>query len=135
MVRSRIARARHSLRRGAFTLIELLIVLAIIATVITLVIPRFFPSVDRSKEVVLKESLTTVRNAIDRHYRDTGHYPRSLQELVDERYLRSLPIDPVTESAATWRIVPPADASKGGIYDLRSGALGSTAEGTPYSQL
>lgn len=135
MERSRIGRAGDLLRRSGLTLIELLVVLAIIATVIAIVIPRYFASVDRSKEVVLQESLRTVRNAIDRHYRDTGRYPRSLQELVDERYLRSLPIDPVTESAATWRIIPPADVSKGGVYDLRSGALGSTAEGTPYSQL
>jgi len=123
------------LRRRGLTLVGLLVALAIVATLIVLAIPRYFASVDHSKEFVLNDSLRTVRNAIDRHYGDTGRYPESLQDLVDKRYLQSLPIDPVTESAATWRIVPPADASKGGVYDLRSGALGSTAEGTPYSQL
>ena len=135
MERSRTGRAGQLLRRGGLTLIELLVALAIIATLVVLVIPRYFSGVDHSKEVVLKESLTTVRKAIDRHYGNTGRYPESLQELVDERYLPSLPIDPVTESAATWKLIPPADASKGAIYDLRSGALGTTVDGTPYSQL
>ena len=135
MGRSRIGRARYLLRRSGLTLIELLIVLAIISTLIVLAIPRYFSSVDHSKEVVLKESLTTVRKAIDRHLGDTGRYPESLQELVDKRYLGSLPIDPVTESAATWKLIPPADVSKGAVYDLRSGAVGNAADGTPYSQL
>jgi general secretion pathway protein G len=119
----------------AFTLIELLIVMAIIATLLTLVLPRYFGSVDRSKEVVLKQSLATVRDAIDKHYGDTGRYPDSLQDLVDKRYLRSLPVDPVTESAATWQLVPPTDATKGGVYDLRSGAPGMASDGKPYSEL
>ncbi|MCL4801928.1 MAG: prepilin-type N-terminal cleavage/methylation domain-containing protein [Burkholderiales bacterium] len=118
-----------------FTLIELLVVMAIIATLLMLVVPRYFSSVDRSKEVVLKQSLATVRDAIDKHYGDTGRYPDSLQDLVDKRYLRSFPVDPVTESALTWRLIPPADATKGGVYDLRSGAPGGTAGGTPYSEL
>ncbi len=118
-----------------FTLIELLVVMAIIATLLTLVIPRYFGSVDRSKEVVLKQSLATVREAIDKHYGDTGRYPESLQDLVDKRYIRSLPFDPVTESTATWALVPPADAAKGGVYDLHSGAPGTTRDGTPFAEL
>jgi len=127
----------HVRRRAvrAFTLIELLIVMAIIATLLTLVLPRYFGSVDRSKEVVLKQSLATVRDAIDKHYGDTGRYPDSLQDLVDKRYLRTLPVDPVTESAATWQLVPPADATKGGVYDVRSGAAGTASDGKPYSEL
>lgn len=122
-------------RSTGFTLIELLVVMAIIATLLTLVIPRYLGSVDRSKEVVLKQSLATVRDAIDKHYGDTGRYPDSLQELVDKRYIRSLPFDPVTESTSTWAIVPPADAAKGGVYDVHSGAPGTTHDGTPYSDL
>jgi general secretion pathway protein G len=118
-----------------FTLIELLVVMAIIATLLTLVIPRYFGSVDRSKEVVLKQSLVTVRDAIDKYYGDTGRYPESLQVLVDKRYIRSLPVDPVTESAETWALVPPADAAKGGVYDLHSGAPGTTRDGTPFAEL
>jgi general secretion pathway protein G len=118
-----------------FTLIELLVVLAIIATLLTLVIPRYFGSVDRSKEVVLKQSLATVRDAIDKHFGDTGRYPDSLQELVDKRYIRSLPVDPVTESTTTWEIVPPADPAKGGVYDIHSGAPGLASNGRPFSEL
>jgi general secretion pathway protein G len=122
-------------RRSGFTLIELMVVMAIIATLLTLVIPRYFGSVDRSKEVVLKQSLATVRDAIDKHYADTGKYPESLQELVDKRYLRSMPVDPLTDSTTTWQIVPPADASKGGVYDIHSGAPGTTSDGKPFSEL
>jgi general secretion pathway protein G len=109
--------------------------MAIIATLLTLVVPRYFGSVDRSKEVVLKQSLAIVRDAIDKHYGDTGRYPDSLQDLVDKRYLRSLPVDPVTESATTWQLVPPTDAAKGSVYDLRSGAPGATSDGKPFSEL
>jgi len=122
-------------RPTGFTLIELLIVMAIIATLLTLVVPRYFGSVDRSKEVVLKQSLATVRDAIDKYYGDTGHYPENLQDLVDKRYLRSMPVDPVTESTTTWEIVPPIDAAKGGVYDVRSGAPGTTHDGKPFSEL
>ncbi len=123
-----------SSRRG-FTLIELLVVMAIIATLLMLVAPRYFSSVDRSKEVVLKQSLATVRDAIDKHYGDMGRYPESLQDLVDKRYLRSMPVDPVTESTTTWELVPPADAAKGGVYNVRSGAPGTTSDGKPFSEL
>jgi general secretion pathway protein G len=124
------------IRRGSgFTLIELLVVMAIIATLLTLVVPRYFGSVDRSKEVVLKQSLATVRDAIDKHYGDTGKYPESLQELVDKRYLRSMPLDPITDSTTTWEIVPPPDTSKGGVYDIHSGAPGTTSDGRPFSEL
>jgi len=100
-----------------------------------LVVPRYFSSVDRSKDVVLKQSLATVRDAIDKHYSDTGRYPDDLQTLVDKRYLRSLPVDPITESTSTWRLVPPEDTAKGGVYNLYSGAPGSSGDGKPYSEL
>jgi general secretion pathway protein G len=122
-------------RSPGFTLIELLVVMAIIATLLTLVVPRYFGSVDRSKEVVLEQSLATVRDAIDKHYGDTGKYPDSLQELVDKRYLRSMPLDPITDSTTTWQIVPPPDASKGGVYDIHSGAAGTARDGRPFSEL
>jgi general secretion pathway protein G len=122
-------------RPTGFTLIELLVVMAIIATLLMLVVPRYFGSVDRSKEVVLKQSLATVRDAIDKHYGDTGRYPESLQELVDKRYLRSMPVDPETESTTTWQIVPPTDATKGGVYDIHSGAPGTASDGRPFSEL
>jgi general secretion pathway protein G len=121
--------------RDGFTLIELLVVMAIIALLLSIVTPRYFHSLARSKEAVLRENLRTTREAIDRFYGDLGRYPDSLQELVDRHYLRSLPVDPLTGSADGWTIVPPpAGADKGAVYDLRSSAPGRAADGTPYSQ-
>lgn len=124
------------MRRGrGFTLIELLVVMAIVATLLTIALPRYFGSVERAKETTLKQSLAVMRDAIDKHYSDTGRYPDTLEELVARKYVRSLPVDPVTESAATWIVVPPADGAKGGVYDVKSGAPGKSADGTPFSDL
>jgi len=121
-------------KRRGFTLIELLVVLAVIATLLTLALPRYFGSLDKSKEAVLKENLYQMREAISRYYADKGKYPQSLEALVDEKYLRKLPLDPVTESAATWIMVQPADPEKSGIYDVRSGAPGRSPAGTEYAE-
>ena len=120
-------------KRRGFTLIELLVVLAVIATLLTLALPRYFGSLDKSKEAVLKENLYQMREAISRYYADKGKYPQSLEALVDEKYLRKLPLDPVTESAATWIVVQAADPEKGGVYDVRSGAPGRSPGGTEYA--
>lgn len=136
MVKDRVFVERRSPRRRiGFTLIELLVVLAIIALLLTLAVPRYFQSIDKSKEAVLTENLRAVRETIDKFYGDTGRYPESLQELVDRHYLRSLPIDPVTESNKTWILVPPNNEDKGKIYDIRSGAPGNGQSGKGYSQL
>jgi general secretion pathway protein G len=121
-------------RRG-FTLIELLVVLAIIALLSTLATPRYFQSIGVSQEVVLIKNLHTTRDTIDQFYADTGHYPASLEELVERRYLRSLPFDPITDSSATWELIAPDDPEQGGVYDVRSGAQGSARDGTPFSLL
>jgi general secretion pathway protein G len=121
-------------RPGGFTLIELLVVFAILATLLTLAVPRYFSSVDRSKEAVLKQNLATLRNALDQFHSDTGKYPESLDELVKKRYLRSVPLDPITERADSWVAQPPpADAGAGGIYDVRSGAPGTATDGSEYA--
>ena len=112
-----------SKRRG-FTLIELLVVMAIIATLLSVALPRYFHSVERSKEVTLQQSLSVMRDAIDKFYSDHGRYPGSLQDLAQARYLRSVPRDPFTQSASTWTAVPPADPKKGGIFDIHSSAKG-----------
>lgn len=119
-------------RLRGFTLIELLVVLAIIATLMTLVAPRYTGSVDKAKEAVLRENLATLREAIDRHYGDTGKYPATLDDLVTKRYLRRVPTDPVTDSATTWVILPPPDPSMGAVFDVKSGATGKSRDGTPY---
>jgi general secretion pathway protein G len=122
------------LRRG-FTLIELLVVMAIVALLLAIAAPRYFAHLDRSKEAALRQTLAVTRDAIDKFHADIGRYPESLEELVDKRYLRKLPIDPLLESSAEWRAVPPpAGSSAGGVYDLRSGAPGNGGDGTPYAE-
>ena len=124
---------RHSVRRSrGFTLIELIVVFLIIAILLTLAMPRYFSSIDRSKEAVLKENLYQVRDAIGKYYGDKGKYPESLEALAAERYLRKLPVDPLTESATTWVIVPPPDTEKSGVFDIKSGAQGKAADGTAF---
>ncbi len=122
-------------RRRGFTLIELLVVLAIIGTLLTIALPKYLHSVARSREAVLHQDLRVMRTAIDQFFSDSGRYPASLDELVERRYLRSLPDDPVTESARTWvTVAPPEDIGATGVYDIRSGARGESLEGTPYEQ-
>jgi len=119
-------------RRG-FTLIELLVVLAIIATLLTLAVPRYYSSVDKSKEAVLKENLYQMRDAIGKYYADRGKYPESLQALATDKYLRSVPLDPVTDSATTWIVLAPEDPQKGGVNDVKSGAPGKALDGSEFS--
>ena len=121
-------------RRG-FTLIELLVVLAIIALLLSIAMPRYFRSLDTANETVLVENLGRTRDVIDKYYADTGAYPESLDELVEKRYLRALPFDPVADSATSWVIVPPDPAYKGRVYNLRSGAAGTTRAGKRYAEL
>jgi len=121
------------MRRNGFTLIELLVVFAIIATLLLLAVPRYFSSVDKSKEAVLKENLFQMRDAIGKYYGDKGKYPESVETLAVEKYLRQVPIDPITESAVTWVVVPPEDPKKGGVFDVKSGAMGKSLDGTEYS--
>lgn len=135
MFNLRLISANYMVTRVArgFTLIELLVVLSIIALLISIAAPRYFNSVDKSKEAVLKQDLFTMRDAIDKYYGDTGRYPNSIDDLVSKKYLRKLPTDPITESASTWVVVPPDNVEKGGVYDLHSGATGNGRDGTPYS--
>ena len=126
-------------KHHGFTLIELLVVLAIITSLMMLAAPRYFASIDHAKEVTLRQNITILRETIDKYYGDTGQYPDSLQQLVDKRYLRTLPVDPVTERTDSWIIMaPPLDANgktNGKVYDVRSGAPGKTAAGVPYESL
>ncbi len=121
--------------RGGFTLIELLVVLAIISLLLTIALPRYFGSVEKSKEVALKENLQVLRSGIDKFYADKGAYPAALADLVTHHYFRSVPLDPVTESAATWQLINSPDAEVPGVADVHSGAKGKTRDGVPYDQL
>lgn len=109
-------------RRSGFTLIELLVVLAVVATLLTLAVPRYWSSIDKSKEAVLKENLYHMREAISRYHADKGKYPETLEALAADKYLRKVPLDPVTDSAGTWIVVAPPDPEKSGVYDVRSGS-------------
>jgi general secretion pathway protein G len=121
-------------RHRGFTLIELLVVLGIVALLLTLAVPRFFPSVDKAKETILAENLRTTRAVIDQFYADTGRYPDSLEQMVEKKYLPRVPFDPVADSDALWVIVPPEDASRGAVYDLHSGAEGKGRNGKPFAE-
>lgn len=124
---------RSSRRPAGFTLIELLVVMAIIGTLLSIAVPQYFRSLDRSRESLLKQNLRATREAIDRYYGDLGRYPDALDELVAKRYLRGLPVDPITESAATWvAVAPPEGAGTGKLYDVKSGAPGQALDGTSY---
>ena len=119
-------------RQAAFTLIELLVVMAIVSLLLTLVTPRYFNNVEKAKEVVLRQNLSTMRDAIDQHYGDLGVYPETLDDLVEKNYLRKIAIDPITESAATWIIQAPDAVDIGTVADIRSGATGKARDGTDY---
>ncbi len=122
----------RTLATRGFTLVELLVVMAIIAMLLSLAAPRYFNSVDKSKEAVLRENLSTTRQALDKYFGDNGKYPDALDDLVARKYLRGLPVDPFTGSASTWVVVPPDTPDKGGVYDIRSGAPGNGSDGTPF---
>jgi general secretion pathway protein G len=113
-----------------YTMIELLVALAIIATLLALAAPRYLGNVDRAKEAVLREDLYVLRDAIDKFYEDSGRYPETLADLVTRKYLRAVPVDPMTESMNSWVIVPPTDPSLGNVFDVRSSAPNKARDGT-----
>lgn len=119
-------------RQTGFTLIELLVVMAIIAMLLSLASPRYFKSIDRSKEAVLRENLSMTRQALDKYFGDNGKYPETLDDLVVKKYLRSLPVDPVLGSNTSWIIVAPDSPDKGAVYDIRSAAPGNGMDGSAY---
>jgi len=120
---------------GGFTLIELLVVLAIIASLLTLSLPRYFQGIDTAKETILAENLRLTRETIDKYYGDTGHYPESLEQLVEKKYLRALPVDPIMESTQTWVILAQDEAGKSKLFDIKSGAPGKNRKGQLFSDM
>ncbi len=118
-----------------FTLIEMLVVMAVVALLLSIAVPRYFNSLDRSKESALRQNLKVMRDGIDKFYTDQGRYPESLDELVQKRYFRALPVDPVTDSDKTWIGMPSTEADKKGIVDVKSGAPGEASDGKPFEQL
>jgi general secretion pathway protein G len=121
-----------------FTLIELLIVVSLIIVLATISLATYHNSVQRGREAVLKEDLYRMRDAIDQHYADKGKYPASLDDLVSAGYLRSIPVDPMTQSATTWQTVqaepdPTNLTVDPGIYNVKSGSEGQALDGSKFS--
>jgi len=117
-----------------FTLVELLVVLAALGLLLGLAVPRYVQHVDRAREVVLRQNLATVRDAIDKFHADRGRYPNELAELVAGRYLREMPVDPLNERSDTWVALPPTAGEPGKVFDIHSGAAGTGMSGVPYAQ-
>lgn len=115
-----------------FTLVELLVVLAILALLLTLAVPRYFTSIERAKDAALKHSLNTLRESIDKYYADNGQYPKTLEDLVERKYIRKMPVDPITEKSTTWIFTPPEPPLEGDIYDIHSGSKALAKDGTRY---
>jgi general secretion pathway protein G len=125
--------------RFGFTLIELMIVMAIIAVLMSVAIPIYSRSIQRAKESVLKNNLFTLRTVIDEYTYDKQKAPQSPQDLVSEGYLRQVPVDPMTQSADTWKVIMEdasntVNQSEPGIFDVKSGSDKTSLEGTPYSE-
>lgn len=122
-------------RSRGFTLIELIVVMAIVALLASIAAPRYFLSLEKSKETALRSSLTVMRDAIDQFAADKGRYPDTLEELASARYLREIPEDPVAGARDAWvELGPPSDAQiKGQLYDVRSGAAGRASDGRLYA--
>ena len=125
-------------RAEGFTFIEMVMVVTLISILAAIALPQFRASVQLSREAVLKEDLFLMRDLIDQYYADKGYYPEALEVLVDEGYLRKIPIDPVY-GTTEWEIIyeepdPDNPTDMLGVYDVRSLAPGSGMDGTPYNE-
>lgn len=126
-------------RRRGFTLVEIMIVMAIVSILVSIAVPLYQKAILRAKESVLRQNLFTLRTQIDNYTYDKGKAPQSLQDLVTEGYLRQIPIDPMTGANNTWKEIMEdpmntASQSEPGIYDVRSGSDKISLEGTTYSE-
>jgi general secretion pathway protein G len=117
---------------GGFTLIELMVVMVLIALLLTIAVPRYFSTIDTGKASVQRQNISAIRDAIDKYYGDVLKYPETLQDLVDKKYLRSIPTDPIT-GKADWTVIPPTDPNLTGVYDIRSAAKPADSGGTNAS--
>jgi len=136
---------RRRRNEQGFTLLELIIVIAIIGILATIAMPKLMHTPDKAKEAVLRTDLRTFRDVIDQYYADKGKYPPSLAALVEDQYIRAVPIDPMTKSADTWVTVfeePKLDAepvesdeaAEPGIMDIHSGSEQVGSDGRAYSE-
>jgi general secretion pathway protein G len=125
--------------KSGFTMIELLIVMAVITILVSMAVPFYQKSITRSKESVLRNNLFTLRTVIDEYTMDKGKAPQTLQDLVSEGYLRNVPMDPMTGSDQSWKVImedamTSVDQTEPGIFDVRSGSEKTSLEGTAYAE-
>ena len=118
------------MRKRGFTLIEVLVTMAIVALILTLAVPRYFTNIDKTREDVLREDLYVLRDAIDKFYADKNHFPTVLEDLVTEKYLRAIPVDPYTQSVTSWQVVPSEDETLGIVANVHSGAQETARDGS-----
>ena len=136
MNRQGLSRTRRQSR--GFTLLELMVVMALIVVIAGMAMASYRNAVTLAQEAVLREDLFRMRDAIDQYYADKNKYPSSLDALVSDGYMRKIPEDPITKSAETWQTIPaepdPSNPSaEPGIYDVKSGAPGTALDGRSYS--
>jgi len=125
--------------KSGFTMIELLIVMAVITILVSIAVPFYQKSIIRSKESVLRNNLFTLRTVIDEYTMDKGKAPQTLQDLVSDGYLRNVPVDPMTASDQSWKTImedatTSVSQTEPGIFDVRSGSDKTSLEGTPYAE-
>jgi general secretion pathway protein G len=118
-------------KRG-FTLIEMSVVVAILGVLYVTVVPMYGKTIIKTKETALKQNLHVFRKTLDNYYKDKGSWPESLEALVSEGYLRSIPVDPFTESETTWRQIP-SEPGENDVYDVKSGSEKSSLDGKKYA--
>ena len=120
-------------KQRGYTLIELMVVLTIIGILATIAQPNLHKTIIRAREASLRQSLFVLRDVLDQFYSDHGRYPDSLDELVDERYIRKVPDDPFTRSNSTWIVIAP-EGAKGNVYDVHSGSNLVGLNNVPYNE-
>lgn len=132
MPRDAVIRLHSQRRSRGFTLVELLVVLVVLAVLASLIAPNYLNRVDDARDTVLKHNLLGLREAIDQFNRDKGRYPTRLPELVEHRYIRAVPVDPVTGRDDTWIPIAPSGGPKDAVSDVKSGAQGPAQDGSDY---
>lgn len=120
---------------AGFTLLEMMVVMTIIVTIVSIAVPFYSSAIVRARESVLRSNLLTIRSVIDQYTYDKEEPPQSLEDLVDEGYLREVPIDPITDSRETWEVViETGPTGESGLFDVRSGSDETSLAGTPYNE-
>jgi general secretion pathway protein G len=136
MVTRRVRSGRRP--ESGWTIIEMMIVISLVVTMAGIAMISYGTAVTRSREAVLKEDLFRMRDAIDQYFADKAQYPASLDDLVTAGYLRTIPVDPLTNSATSWQVVladfDPANPLSQGVFDVRSGAQGQAIDGSPFAE-